>query len=42
MNSVDGDMLEGKAEGEGRRKEPVNDENLVPVYGLLKNEVFPK
>ena len=35
-------MVEGKAGGEGRRNEPVNDENIVPAYGFFKNEVFHK
>ena len=29
-------MVEDKAGGEGRRKEPVNDENIVPMYDFRK------
>ena len=38
----DGDMVEGKAGVNGSRNEPENDENIVPVHGFLKNEVFHK
>ena len=35
-------MVEDKAGVEGKRNEPENNENIVPAYGFLKNEVFNK
>ena len=41
-NQWHGDMVEGKAGIEGNRNEPENNENIVPAYVFLKNEVVLK